>query len=236
MADKAVVLITGGNTGLGYEAVKALCQSSSTYEILLGSRSVEKGQEAASQIQNEVPNTTSTISVIQVDISSDSSIEAATEHIQTKYGKLDILINNAGASFDRDIQTGNLSIREAFNKSWDTNVAGTQVITTSMAPEPPSPLHYERDFRSLGDRTPRPPDVRTDQRLACRRVAEGRRDEPARLVPIEQDGIEHADDAVASVVEGGRGKSLGDLAWVSRYGLGRDRGRAAEEAGGAGSE
>ncbi|KAI7532373.1 NAD(P)-binding protein [Hortaea werneckii] len=134
MADKAVVLITGGNTGLGYEAVKALCQSSSTYEILLGSRSVEKGQEAASQIQNEVPNTTSTISVIQVDISSDSSIEAATEHIQTKYGKLDILINNAGASFDRDIQTGNLSIREAFNKSWDTNVAGTQVITTSMAP------------------------------------------------------------------------------------------------------
>ncbi|RMY30270.1 hypothetical protein D0866_08110 [Hortaea werneckii] len=126
MADKAVVLITGGNTGLGYEAVKALCQSSSTYEILLGSRSVEKGQEAASQIQNEVPNTTSTISVIQVDISSDSSIEAATEHIQTKYGKLDILINNAGASFDRDIQTGNLSIREAFNKSWDTNVAGTQ--------------------------------------------------------------------------------------------------------------
>ncbi|KAI7348396.1 hypothetical protein KC336_g22698, partial [Hortaea werneckii] len=134
MADKAVVLITGGNTGLGYEAVKALCQSSSAYEIFLGSRSVEKGKEAASQIQSEVPNTSSTISVIQVDISSDTSIETATEQIQSQHGKLDILINNAGASFDREIQTGNLSIRDAFNKSWDTNVAGTQVLTTSLAP------------------------------------------------------------------------------------------------------
>ncbi|KAI7327295.1 NAD(P)-binding protein [Hortaea werneckii] len=134
MADKTVVLITGGNTGLGYEAVKALCQSSSAYEILLGSRSVEKGQEAASQIQSEVPSTSSTITVIQIDVSSDSSIETATKQMQTKHGKLDILINNAGASFDREIQTGNLSIRAAFNKSWDTNVAGTQVLTTSLAP------------------------------------------------------------------------------------------------------
>jgi len=40
----------------------------------------------------------------------------------------------AGAGFDLELQKGKLGLREAYNKSWDTNVAGTQVITTLMMP------------------------------------------------------------------------------------------------------
>jgi len=94
MASKQVILITGGNTGLGYETVKALCQSSTAYEILIGSRSVQNGEDAVEKLKKEVSETVSAISVVQVDISSDDSIEKAAEHVKAKYGKLDILINN----------------------------------------------------------------------------------------------------------------------------------------------
>ncbi|KAK3678033.1 hypothetical protein LTR78_002128 [Recurvomyces mirabilis] len=134
MAAKQILLITGGNTGLGYEAVKALMQSSTPYEILMGSRSVDKGEQAVAKLKQEVPQSPSTTTVVQADISSDSSIEKLVDTIKSKFAKLDILINNAGASFDGEIQSGRMSIREAWNSSWDTNVAGTQVLTTSVMP------------------------------------------------------------------------------------------------------
>ncbi|KAK5133682.1 hypothetical protein LTR08_007436 [Meristemomyces frigidus] len=134
MAGKQVVLITGGNTGIGYETVKALYQSSTAYDILIGSRSIEKGNAAVSSLEKESPNSSSTLSVVQVDLTSDESIERAVAVIKDQHGKLDVCINNAGGSFDRELQAGRLSIREAFNASWDLNVTGTQVLTTLVMP------------------------------------------------------------------------------------------------------
>lgn len=134
MVSKDIVLITGANTGLGLEIVRALCKSSTGYGIVIGSRSIEKGEEAVSTIKKELPDTSSTLNVVQVDISSDDSIQKAINTIASKFGKLDVLINNAGAGFDGEIQSGKLSIREGFNKSWDTNVSGTQVLTTLVMP------------------------------------------------------------------------------------------------------
>jgi NAD(P)-dependent dehydrogenase (short-subunit alcohol dehydrogenase family) len=131
---KKIILITGANTGLGYEAVKALAQSTTPYEILLGSRKVSNGEEAVAKLKQEVPQTTSTVSVVQADISSDDSINALIQQIESRYGHLDSLINNAGAGFDGSIRDGRMSIREAFNASWDTNVSGTQVLTTAAMP------------------------------------------------------------------------------------------------------
>lgn len=94
--DRKIVLITGGNTGIGYETVKALLQSPTPYHILLGSRSVDKGNAAVAQLQKEVPNSSSSIGVIQVDVSSDKSIEDAFEQVKAKHDHIDALINNAG--------------------------------------------------------------------------------------------------------------------------------------------
>ncbi|EGP84578.1 unnamed protein product [Zymoseptoria tritici ST99CH_1E4] len=133
-SNKEVVLITGGNTGLGLEAVKALYKSKSAYEIVIGSRDPKKGEDAVSRVEAEVSDSPSSLSVIQVDISSDDSITKARDEIQSRFGRLDVLLNNAGAGFDSQSAEKKMTTREAWNASWDTNVAGTQVITEEFIP------------------------------------------------------------------------------------------------------
>nr|POE72491.1 short-chain dehydrogenase/reductase trope [Quercus suber] len=134
MAAKQVVFITGANTGLGLEVVRSLYKSAIAYDILLGCRSIEKGETAIATVKREISDSSSTIRAIQVDVASDSSIERAIAHISSGTGKLDVLINNAGANFENEHRDGKLTLREAWNHSWDTNVAGTQVITTLAVP------------------------------------------------------------------------------------------------------
>ncbi|RKU45098.1 hypothetical protein DL546_001516 [Coniochaeta pulveracea] len=132
--DKKIVFITGGNTGLGFETVKALAASTSAYEIIIGCRTPSKGEEAIASLESQLPNTSSTFSVLQADLTSDSSLESAVRTLTSNFGRLDILINNGGASFDWLLAEGKLSLREAFNASWDTNVSGTHVLTTLAVP------------------------------------------------------------------------------------------------------
>jgi NADP-dependent 3-hydroxy acid dehydrogenase YdfG len=94
-----VVLITGANTGLGYETVRSLCQSPArAYTILLGGRDIEKAEAATQQVQKEFPDSPSTVRPIQVNIEHDESIAEAFEQVSNEYGRVDVLINNAGKS------------------------------------------------------------------------------------------------------------------------------------------
>lgn len=122
------------NTGLGYEVVKALYASDVPYELIIGTRSLSKGDEAITTLKTEVTSSASNLSSLQVDLASDASLEAAVKTLTEKHGRIDALINNAGASFDGTLRDGKMSIREAFNASWDTNVSGTQVLTTLAVP------------------------------------------------------------------------------------------------------
>ncbi|KAK7959961.1 uncharacterized protein PG986_004815 [Apiospora aurea] len=136
-SNKEIVFITGGNTGLGYEVVKALYKSPRPYEIILGCRAVSKGEEAIATLQKEIPESASTLSVQQADLESDASLEQAVAAISAIHGgRLDVLINNGGASFDNDIAPHGraMSVRDAFNKMWDVNVSGTHVLTQLAAP------------------------------------------------------------------------------------------------------
>lgn len=96
MADKHIILITGGNTGIGYEVVKALAQSPIPYTVIMGSRSLEKAESAIKTLKSEVPTTKSEVVPVQIDIENDDSISKAFDEVKGKFGKLDTLINNAG--------------------------------------------------------------------------------------------------------------------------------------------
>jgi NAD(P)-dependent dehydrogenase (short-subunit alcohol dehydrogenase family) len=96
MAASKIIFITGANTGLGFETVKALCDSQISYKIILGSRSLEKAEAAIAEAEKLYPNSRSALAAVQVDIESDESISNAFKSISANYGHLDILINNAG--------------------------------------------------------------------------------------------------------------------------------------------
>ncbi|KAI1114107.1 hypothetical protein F5Y14DRAFT_451287 [Nemania sp. NC0429] len=132
--DKKILLITGGNTGLGFETVKALLQSPIAYDIIIGSRTVSKGEDAITELKKEFPQSASTLSVLQIDLESDESLEKAVSELTSKYGRLDILVNNSGASFDYEILQGKKTMREGFNAAWDVNVTGTHILTTLAVP------------------------------------------------------------------------------------------------------
>jgi NAD(P)-dependent dehydrogenase (short-subunit alcohol dehydrogenase family) len=94
-----VLLITGANTGLGFESVRALCRSSKAYTILVGGRNLEKAKAAVQEAQKEFSQTPSILIAFQVDIEDDNSIHRAFKHVASEYGRLDVLINNAGKGF-----------------------------------------------------------------------------------------------------------------------------------------
>jgi len=136
MSSNRILFITRGNAGLGFETIRSLYQSSTAYTILLGGRSIDKAIAAATAVQNEFPKSLSTVATVQIDIEDDESISKAFEHISSDYGRLDILINNAGAQFDAEFNDGTLklTLREMWNKSWDVNTTGTHIVTNTFAP------------------------------------------------------------------------------------------------------
>lgn len=108
-----IVLVTGANNGIGYETVKALLQSTkATYHIFLGSRSLEKGNKALEALKAEVPDTKSSVDLLQLDLTDDVSIETAYETVRKSYNHIDTLVNNAGTS-----SILQLYIKTAHNKS-----------------------------------------------------------------------------------------------------------------------
>lgn len=87
-----IIIVTGANSGLGYESVKAFAQKGA--EVILASRSIEKGENAKAKILASPVK--GKVSVMQVDISDLESIKTFVQNFKTKYSKLDILLNNAG--------------------------------------------------------------------------------------------------------------------------------------------
>lgn len=96
MDQREIILITGANTGLGFQIVRALCKSEKAYNILLAGRSMVKVQEAVKSAAEEFPSSGSKLWPIQIDIEDDDSIQKAFDEVQTRFGRLDALVNNAG--------------------------------------------------------------------------------------------------------------------------------------------
>lgn len=91
---KDIALVTGANRGIGLEVAKQLAQKGAT--VLLGSRDLEKGKTAAQYLASEGL----TVVPVQLDVTQLEDIKQAAQQIEQQYGRLDILINNAGVLYD----------------------------------------------------------------------------------------------------------------------------------------
>lgn len=84
-ATKTLVLISGGNVGLGYEMVKKVATAhSSTHHVLMGCRDTHKGETAVASMGAPM-----NVNSIQLDITSDESIDLCFKAIEQNCGKLD---------------------------------------------------------------------------------------------------------------------------------------------------
>ncbi|KIX00614.1 uncharacterized protein Z518_09679 [Rhinocladiella mackenziei CBS 650.93] len=123
--EKTIVLVTGGNTGIGYEIVKKLASENRTFQVLMGCRDTVKGEAAVASMGAPI-----NVNPIQLDITDDESIEHCYLAIDQNFGKLDILVNNAGTAAQH--LPDNATLRDKFNLSLSVNVTSTAVLTDKL--------------------------------------------------------------------------------------------------------
>lgn len=119
------VLITGANKSIGFETARQLLQQG--YYVYLGSRDMQKGQQAADQLTSEGLQH---VEPIMIDVDSADAIKAARRALGAKTQSLDVLINNAGISGGFP-QTSLETDPHVFRQVFDTNFFG--VINTTQA-------------------------------------------------------------------------------------------------------
>ena len=87
-----VIIVTGGNSGLGYESVKVFAQKGA--EVILACRSVEKGEAAKTEIMKNNP--AGKIEVMNLDLMDLSSVKNFAVRFKENHSRLNVLLNNAG--------------------------------------------------------------------------------------------------------------------------------------------
>jgi NAD(P)-dependent dehydrogenase (short-subunit alcohol dehydrogenase family) len=127
MSSKTITLITGANRGMGFELAKTLSQRGQ--QVILGSRDLAKGQSAQAQLAD----LGLTVDVLQLDVTQPDSVTAAAEAIDAKYGYLSILVNNAGAVFDRGQQPSNITA-DSLRADFELNYFGLIDVTQKLLP------------------------------------------------------------------------------------------------------
>jgi NAD(P)-dependent dehydrogenase (short-subunit alcohol dehydrogenase family) len=88
------VLVTGANSGLGYEATEAFARNGAT--VVMACRSVDRGEQAAQEIRESVGSTGATLNVRECDLASLSSVAEFATEVREDYDELHVLCNNAG--------------------------------------------------------------------------------------------------------------------------------------------
>lgn len=126
-AFRTIALVSGGNTGIGFEIIKKLMTENPSYHILMGARNPSKAESAIHSL-----NHPSNVSPIPLDVTSDASIEACRQTIEEDYGHLDLLINNAGVAGAE--LPPSATMREKFQHCFDVNVFSAAVLSDAMVP------------------------------------------------------------------------------------------------------
>ena len=136
MQDRRVALVTGANQGIGFQIAKDLVANGFT--VLVGSRDLDRGETAAKQIGEFA-------AAIQLDVTDSVSIRAAAERIRSKFGRLDVLINNAAISNtgrmpDESVEDYAMRTRpsvaslDEVRAIWETNVFGVLGLYQAVLP------------------------------------------------------------------------------------------------------
>ncbi|HUM88959.1 MAG TPA: oxidoreductase [Prolixibacteraceae bacterium] len=119
------IIVTGGNSGLGYESVKAFALKGAT--VVLACRNLAKGEKAKNEILKANPS--GEIKVMQLDLASLASVEAFAKKFANEHKQLHVLLNNAGI-----MATPNVKTVDGFEAQLGTNYLGHYALTGHLLP------------------------------------------------------------------------------------------------------
>jgi len=159
-----IAVITGANTGLGYETAAALAGHGA--RVVLAVRNLDKGKDAAARIT--ATSRHADVALQELDLTSLDSIRAAAEQLRSAHDSIDLLINNAGVMW-----TPKSTTKDGFELQFGTNhlghfaftgllldrllpVAGSRVVTvSSMGHRIRADIHFddlqwERGYSRVG--------------------------------------------------------------------------------------
>ncbi|KAG9501866.1 hypothetical protein J7337_007563 [Fusarium musae] len=121
-----IILVTGANRGIGYAIVQAIATRLPSSTIVLGCRQKVSAQAAIESLIDS--GIKSKLGYTELDIEDDASIEAAVASVEREYGKLDVLINNAG-KVERRLSDNLADIRAASNSCYNNLITSNAVVT-----------------------------------------------------------------------------------------------------------
>ncbi|MFE4708327.1 SDR family NAD(P)-dependent oxidoreductase [Peribacillus simplex] len=116
-----VALVTGGNRGIGYELVKQLALEG--FKVILTSRNPIMGHKIAKKLKKSDLD----VSFLVMDVDNQESILQAAITVNERYGRLDVLINNAGVYLDEDKKLVAMD-PSILDKTMETNFFGVYLI------------------------------------------------------------------------------------------------------------
>lgn len=115
-----VAVVTGANTGLGFETARLLAEHGAT--VVLACRSAERAGAAAARIKGDV-------STVSLDLASLKSVRAAAEELSGRHPRIDLLVNNAGV-----METPYSTTVDGFERQLGTNHLGHFALTGLLLP------------------------------------------------------------------------------------------------------
>lgn len=122
-----ICLVTGANRGIGLETVRQLALLGHT--VILTSRNPETGLRQKEHLCTEGLD----VRFVRMDVTDQRSIQEAKDHIESEFGRLDILVNNAAINYDEWNTPGKADMDEVW-QTLESNLIGPWMVTQAFLP------------------------------------------------------------------------------------------------------
>jgi NAD(P)-dependent dehydrogenase (short-subunit alcohol dehydrogenase family) len=122
-----IALITGGNRGVGLEICRQLANQGQT--VILTSRDFDKGQHAAERLRQQ----SATIVYHQLDVTDNHSIEKLRAFVYNEFGRVDVLVNNAGVYPDQGVSVLDIT-NDTLRQALEVNAIGAWAMCRALVP------------------------------------------------------------------------------------------------------
>jgi NAD(P)-dependent dehydrogenase (short-subunit alcohol dehydrogenase family) len=123
----AIALVTGANKGIGFEIAMQLAVAGMT--VLLAARDLQRRDQATAALRSGGLD----VRPVTLDVTGPASVQAAAQQVGADFGRLDVLVNNAGIAGSGAGRPGTADL-DAVRAVFETNVFGVMRVTNAMLP------------------------------------------------------------------------------------------------------